>query len=220
MLEFFTGFFTNIFNIVMCALFIVIGILVGLILKPRAKNQVMKILTRDKRFIDFDIVDENAFSVECARKKGFPPQRFIKYGAGFTGKVGKFMKKAVTRFLAKEGTAFTWTSESKLKELGSLGKALKGLWGLEFYNTIPEGKRVELEASKINVTVNLEDGFTPEGLPSVSEEQIYDEQDRKGAQTWWEGKKQSEKGDWIQWMFIFLAGCGAMAVASKLLGWW
>jgi len=94
------------------------------------------------------------------------------------------------------------------------------MWGDEFYFTVPEEKRKELEESKVNVTVELEPGMTPEGYRPASEEDFKQEQDRQAAETWWKGKKIAEKGTWMQWMFIFAAGMGAMAIASKLLGWW
>lgn len=220
MINFFVDFFSNIFNLVMVALFILVGILIGLILKPKAGKHVMKILPRDRRFIDFNIAEENAFSLECESKKGFPPQRFIKLRPGFTGRVGTFLKKAVTRFIGKEGTAYTWKTESAHVKIGTLADALKGLWGPKFYATIPDRKREELEESKIQVTVDLDDGLTPENMESVSEEDLLTEQDRKAAETYWQGKKQAEKGEWTRWIFIFVAGMGAMAIASKFLGWW
>jgi hypothetical protein len=219
-LEFFGNFFTNPFNLVMIALFILIGILIGLVFRPKAKNQVMKLIERDKRFVDFNIAKETAFSVECEPKKGFAPQRFIKLREAYTGTIGRFLKRTRTRFIGKEGTAYTWSVESGKKVIGSLAKALRGVWGDEFYFTVPEDKRRELEESKVNVTVELDSGFAPEDYPEIREEDIFEEEDRKGAETYWQGKKMAEKGTWMQWMFIFAAGMGAMAIASKLLGWW
>ena len=219
-LEFFTNFFTNPFNLVMIALFILTGILIGLVFRPKAKNQVMKLIPRDRRFIDFNISKENAFSLMCESVKGFPPQRFLKYAPGWTGSVGKFLKRMRTRYLGQEGTAYTWKTESEKVKIGSLAKALRGLWGEEFYGQVPEDKRKKLEESKINVTVELEAGITPKDYKPVTEEAIKQEQDRLAAETWWKGKKIAEKGTWMQWMFIFAAGMGAMAIASKLLGWW
>ena len=204
----------------MLLLFVLIGILIGLIYRPRAKNECMKLLPRDKRFIDFKISHEDAFGFDCEPVKGFPPQRFIKLRPGFTGKIGKFLKRSITRFIGKEGSAYTWKTESGPVQFGTLGKALRGLWGDKVYNQIPEKRRTELEESKINVTLDLEEGLTPEKFTPVSEEDIKTEQDRKAAETWWEGKKMAEKGKWSEWIFIFVAGAGAMAIASKFLGWW
>jgi len=206
----------------MIALFILIGILIGLVFKPKAKDQVMKISEKDHRYVDFDVSQENAFSIECESKKGYPMQRFLKHAASYTGVVGRFLKRSRTRFLGKVGTAYTWRPLVDIKGvfIGTLGKALRGVWGDDFYFTVPEDKRKELEESKVNVTVELEPGMTPEGYKPASEEDFKQEQDRQAAETWWKGKKIAEKGTWMQWMFIFMAGMGAMAIGSKLLGWW
>jgi hypothetical protein len=204
----------------MMALFIVVGVFLGLVLKPRAKNQVMKLIPRDKRFIDFNVSQENAFSLECESEKGFPPQRFIKHAPGFTGKLGRVLKRTVTRYLGREGTAFTSQVIAGKIIIGSLAKTIRGLWGEEFYFTVPEEQRIQLEESKINVTVELDKTMTPEGYKAASEEDIKQEQDRAAAETWWKGKKMAEKTGFMQVIFIFGAGAGAMAVASKFLGWW
>jgi len=201
----------------MVVLFILVGVLIGLLLKPKAKDQVMKIIERDKRFIDFNITQENAFSLECERKKGFPPQRFLKVSPGFTGQVGRFLKRGVTRFIGKEGTAYTWKTQSSKVKIGSLAKALRGLWGKKFYDQVPEVKRKQLEESKISVTVDIDPGLTPKGYKPASEEDIKQEQDRLAAETWWEGKKQADKGTWLQYLFIAGFGFG-VALALQILG--
>ena len=239
MIDAFIGFFTNIFNILMLAIFILIGVLIGLMLKPKAKDQVMKLIPRDMRFVDFDVKRENAFSVECEEKKGFPPQRFIKYKPGWSGGVGRFLKRNITRHLGLEGTAYTCQVEQGKKLnvpqkdgnpgsvevenavfLGSLADCLKGLWGTEFYEQVPDKQRDEVEGSRVNVIVGLEEIKTPVGFKEITEEAIKQEEDRLAAETWWKGKKQAEKGAWIQYLWLLLAGAGIMAIASKLLGWW
>ena len=235
----------------MLLIFVLVGVLVGLFLKPKAKDQVMKLIPRDMRFVDFDVKRENAFSVECEAKKGFPPQRFIKFKPGWTGQAGKFLKRTITRHLGLEGTAYTCqvgqgeklaikkpkkeedSEEQKADNpgtevatvenavfLGSLGDCLKHIWGTEVYDEFPEEQRTKLEESKVNVIVGLEEITTPKGFKEITEEAIKQEEDRLAAETWWKGKKQAEKGAWMQWVFIFVAGMGAMAIASKLLGWW
>ena len=212
----------------MIILFALVGVFIGLAFHPRAKNQVMKIIPRDRRFVDFNIARENAFSVECEEQKGFPPQRFIKFRAGFSGTVGRFLKRSITRFIGREGTAYTWRTETlggarELKSpkfIGTLADALKGLWGLEFYDTIPEDKKDELEESTINVTVDISnEDLTPENSKSVSEEDIKREEDRLAAETFWKGKKEVQKSEWTQWIFIFIAGMGAALLLAKLFGW-
>jgi len=238
-INFFLGFFSNIFNIIMLAIFVCIGIIIGLAFRPKAKDQVMKLIPRDMRFVDFNVARENAFSVECEEKKNFPPQRYIKYKPGWSGQVGRFFKKAITRHLGLEGTAYTCQVEQGKKMelkttddnpgkvevvnavfLGSLSAVLKGIWGVEFYDQVPEAKREELEKEKVKVIVGLDEISTPTGFKEITEEAIKQEEDRLAAETWWKGKKQAEKGEWIQYLWLLLAGAGIMAIASKLLGWW
>jgi len=226
MLNIFIDFFGNILNDIMLLIFLLVGILAGLLFKPRAKNRVIKLLPRDKRFIEFNIEEESAVGILCEDKKGHPLHRFIKLFPGYTGMVGRFLKKAVTLYFGREGTAYTWRLKSKIKEeLGSLASALKVVWGEEFYGVIPEEQRKKVEESQINVTVKLDDTEIAEDgkgnpLPLRREEDIKTEEDRIAAQTYWQGKALAERGTWMQWMFIFGAGMGAMAIISKLFGWW
>lgn len=128
------------------------------------------------------------------------------------------MKKPVTRFIAKEGTAYTWrTEQTKEVKIGSLWEAVRLVCGSEFYNAFPPQERAMLEKSGINVTVNLEDGLKPEGFTAVSEEDIFTETDRKACETYWQGKKQVEKGKYLEMIIIGIAGFG-VACALQIMG--
>lgn len=219
MLDIFVGFFSNIFNIIMLLIFLLVGVIIGIVVRPRWGNMVMKLLPRDHRFLDFDIDEETAVTIECKEKKGFPPHRFIKLRPGFVGKSGRFIKRSVTRYLGKEGTAYTWqTEQNKFTEIpGGLPTALKGLWGKEFYEEMPPEQKQQLEENKLLVTVDLDDGLTPEGYASVAEEDIKREEDRKAAETLWEGKKKQEKGLLVNQILAGIAGFG-VACALMLIG--
>ena len=105
--------FGNILTDVFLGVFILIGILLGIFLRPMVGNRVLKLDPSDHRFHELDIKEESAISIECQDKKGMPPQRFFKYHPGFTGIIGKFLKKNVTLFLGRTGTAYTWRLESR-----------------------------------------------------------------------------------------------------------
>jgi len=220
----FLDFFGNIFNDIFVIVFLLTGLLIGIFLRPWFGNQVIKLIDREYRFVDLDIEEETAVSIECKNKKGMPPQRFYKWKPGYTGILGKFLKKPVTRFFGKEGTAYTWAmgtkkgEEGKETKLGKLCDAVKTVWGNAFYDTVPEKQRKLLEESQISFTVDLDQGpLTPTGYKVVSEEDIKSEEDRKAAETFWQGKKTVEKGQWIQWVFIFVAGFG-VAATLQILG--
>lgn len=212
----FLDIFGNLVFDIMLIIFLLIGLLGGIFLRPWFGNQVVKLIEREFRFVDLDIDEESAVSIECKNKKGMPPQRFFKHRPGYTGIVGKFLKKPVTRFFGREGTAYTWSIEGGQEiKLGSgtLAGAVETVWGSEFYNAVPAKQKKLLEESEIGVTVQLEGGpLTPERFHPVSEEDIKAEEDRKASETFWEGKKTLVKGQWIQWFFIFVAGFGVAAV--------
>lgn len=194
----------------MILIFLLVGLILGIMFRPGWGNIVMKILPKEKRFIDFGIDEETAISIVCEDKKGYPPHRFLKLRSGFVGKTGRFVRRSTTRFIGKEGTAYTWqTEQGEITEIpGGLPATLIGVWGEEFFNEIPEEKRLEIEESKILVTVDLDDGLTPASMRSVSEEDIKREQDREAAKNLWEGKKQSEKGLWLNYLIYGIAGFG------------
>lgn len=218
-LEIFAGFFGNILNVVMILMFLVIGVIIGIFIRPRWKNTVMKIMPKDRRFIDFNIKEETAISVVCDDKKGFPPHRFLKIAIGYIGETGMVVKRAVTRYIAKEGTAYLWqTDQDKFKRVaGGLPTLLKHLWGEQEYDTMPEDLRHKCEDDKVLVTVDISDGLTPEGLQSVSEEDIKREEDREACRTLWEGKKREEKGAWLNLLIVGLAGFG-IACFLQIIG--
>jgi hypothetical protein len=208
--DIFVGFFGNIFNDVMMLVFLLIGIIVGILLRPRWHNTVMKLMPQDRRFVDFDIAQETAISVVCKDKKGYPPHRFLKIAEGFIGDTGFIIKRAVTRYIGKEGTAYLWTvDQDQFKRIeGGMPSYLKNLWGEQTYNEMPEDLRQKVETDKVLVTVDLSDGLTPPGMRSLGEEDIKREEDRQACETLWAGKRREERGTWISNLIIGLAGFG------------
>lgn len=204
--------FGNLIGDIFLILFLMIGIICGVFLRPFFGNQIIKLFPNESRFQEFDIVHETALSVKCKKEKGMPDQRFFKYHPGFIGIRGKFIKKPVTIFLARAGTAFTKRVEQdKMVEVGNLADGVKVCCGDEFFKEIPEAKQQELLDSKIQVTVNLEaDPITPEGFSPIREEDIKSEQDQAATQTLWEGKRKEEHGQYIN--LLLAGGTGAAVV--------
>lgn len=212
--DIFLGFFGNIFNIIMAVIFLLTGIIVGFLFRPRGGNTVMKILPKDRRFVDFKIAEETAVSVECEDKKGYPPHRFLKIAQGFYGTTGRFVKRTSTRYLGKEGTAYLWlTEQDRLKRVdGGLPAYLKTLWGETGFNEMPKDLKTKVETSTVLVTVDLADGLTPEDMRPISEENIKTEEDRKAAQLFFEGKKKEDRHAWVNLILAGVAGFGLAAV--------
>ena len=216
MFDIFVGYFTNPLTIVFMALFTMIGLIVGLFLRPWMGNQVQKFIPADHRFMDLAIDEETSISVQCKKKKGMPVQRFLKLHPGFTGIVGRFLKKPITRYLGIEGTAYTWQIESgRFIKAGSLQDSVRALWGEDFYSTVPERQRDMLEESRIQVTVGLDEApLTPAGMRSISEEDIKQEEDRQASKTFWSAHAGQTKGFYIN---MILAGGTGFAVCAALI---
>jgi len=223
-LDIFLDIFGNVLIDLFLVIFLVVGIIVGFLFRPKGRKEVCKFDLNSKRFMDFDVTEESAVSLECEPQKGMPPQRFYKNHAGFTGVVGRFIKRPAVRFLGRMGTAFTWKLNSEKVDLvGGLDEALKLVWGKDFYNTVPEEQRIAVEKSEIGVTVNLDEASAEivdaEGKPiKLTEEDIKIEQDRVAAKTWWEGIKAGERKDIILLLLAVAAGAGLSTIAFVLLG--
>lgn len=204
----------NPFFWVFMGLFILGGLLIGLLLRPWAGNEVIKFVPGSHTFQDYPIDEETSVSVQCKRKKGYPIQRFFKLHPGFTGVVGRILKKPITRYLGIEGTAYTWNiEEGTSKLLGSLDKAVRALWGEEFYSSIPKLQKQKLEESRIQVTVGLDQApKTPEGMRSISEEDIKEEEDRRAAKVFWEENESKSATQIVTILLALGAGAGIMAV--------
>lgn len=232
-LEYFANFFGNIFNILMVIAFILIGAILGFVLsryllKPR--NQVLYCRERDGRGEEYNIKNESAKTLETDTD---PALRFFKFGRAY-----EFRRRgrAFTRFFAKEGTAYTWRllgfqkvksnpeGIEKLKEVSlefpTLEEAIKHAWGKEDYDRTPEELQAKLRDKKMYVTVNLEEGITPEGYEPITEEIINKEGDQTMAALLAAEVKEASKLDWKMILIILVAGAGILAIASKALQWW
>ena len=81
---------------------VVLGIVVTAFMTPPA--QMLRISEKDGRGWELKIKDETPKFLETKSK---PPLRYLKWGRSYEFVLG-WMKKKVTRFLGKEGTAYSW----------------------------------------------------------------------------------------------------------------
>lgn len=199
----------------------VLGIWIGFYLSRPKRNQMMKLIPSDARGYDLDVIEENAFSVHCEPIETLPPQRFIKYRGSYTitqkRRLGRLQK--ITRWIGREGTAFTQRMESGIIKNIPLVQCLKTLWGTETYDNMPEELKDPIEKGKIGVTVQLENYEKPDGIKEISEENIKIEQDRQASKTLWEGKKEALKGTGIQYIAFIGLGVGIGLIACLMMGW-
>jgi hypothetical protein len=216
LIDVFVNYFANPLTWVFMGVFILSGVLIGLFLRPWLGNQVLKFIPGSHRFIDLSIDEETSVSVQCKKIKGMPIQRFFKLHPGYTGVVGRFLKKPITRYLGIEGTAYTWKIKAgEWEKLGTLSDAVRTVWGEDFYSSIPDRQNKILQESKIMVTVGLDESpLTPEGMRSISEEDIKQEEDRQAAKTLWEEHGSQQKSFWVN---LFLAGGTGFGLALFLV---
>ena len=216
MFNIFIDFFANPLSWVFLGIFTGVGLLIGIFLRPWVGNMVIKFMPADHRFVDLSIDEETSISLQCKKVKGMPIQRFLKLHPGFTGIVGRFLKKPITRYLAMEGTAYTWEIENGIwKKLGGLGDVIRSIWGEDFWATVPENKRIIIEDSRVQVTVGLKKApLTPAGMRSISEEDIKQEEDRRASQTFWNAHTGLNRGYFIN---LILAGGTGFAVCAAMI---
>lgn len=212
----------NLFTPIFMAFGIPLGFALGIYLSRPKKNQVFKVLPDDRLGHDLEIIEETAVSLVCKPHKNMPPQRFLRYRAGFTvmqeARFGRLRK--ITRYMGRIGTAYSQRMEAgKLTNI-SLVDVLKTLWGNEVYAKMTDALKKPIEEGLIAVTVQLEeDPLTPKNLPVISEENIKQEEDRQAARTLWEGRKDSMKSLTMQMIFPIGLGVAIGIVAALFLGW-
>ena len=194
-------------------------------------SQVFKILPNDNRGFDFEVTEENAFSVYAKGFDTLPDQRFIKFMPSILVKINRRFGRpyTVARYLGREGTAYTQKAWGKKKTKISLANTLKALWTTEEYDRIPEPLKAIVEKDKVGITIQLDDSpLTPmkegkdgvmEPMSSVSEEDIQKETDREAARTFWQGKEMKEKGQWIRDLAWIGFGFGVCIVVALLMNW-
>lgn len=219
MIGVFLEFFGNPLTWVFMGIFILLGVLIGVFLRPWMGNKVIKFVPADHRFVEMGIDEETAISLQCKKVKGSPVNRFFKFHPGFTGIVGRILKKPITLFLGLEGTAYTWKlDEGKWVKIGNIAKALISIWGADFWDTVPERQKALCEKSRISVTVGLDEApLTPAGFRSISEEDIKSEEDRRASQTFWAEHQGQMKGWFLNMLFAGGTGFG-IALALQILG--
>jgi len=86
------------------ALVVICVFIVFMLKRVRPAREVLYCRERDRRGQRLSIDEETAVSVTCRSKKS-PDKKFFKWGPSYVFNEGG---KMVTRFIGKEGTAYTW----------------------------------------------------------------------------------------------------------------
>ena len=115
-------------------------------------------------------------------------KRFIRNSVAYTLRRGA---KTIILWLGKVGTAYTWQAEQnkkgddgkpKMKLIGTLLDGLVSCLGEEVLEELTVEAKERLIASQIYVSVELEEGATPNNLPALSEQDINTEANNNMAQ--------------------------------------
>jgi len=97
---------STILDVVIRAMILCVGALIGIVVSTLMvpPTQVLRISEKDGRGWELNVNEETTRFLET---KSSPPLRFLKWGRSYEFTLG-WMKKKVTRFLGKEGTAYSW----------------------------------------------------------------------------------------------------------------
>lgn len=209
-------------------MFLVAGVLLGVLFQPSPSNQVLYFRERDGRGEEYNISDEDPISITTRTN---PPLRFFKYGRSYVFTIRRKLGRAkkIARFIGKEGTAYTWRLlgfEEKAKNLNlkfpTLEDAVKLVWGKHFYNTVPEKQKAKLREGKVNVLVDLEPGLTPEEYTPIDEKTVKKKANEDMASLIAAGVKQIVKKsviDVLPWLGSGIAiGLGLVAIGLLDVG--
>lgn len=199
------------------------GILIGYAASTylATSRRVMLVRERDRRGRQYGIKKEDHIKVIT---KGNPPLRIYKYRGAYEFVAG--MGRKVTTFFAKEGTAYNMALESgevevkqDLSKRENFGEIAKILWGEEFYNTVPEDRRRQLETRAITMTVEIERGLTPEGYTPITEEGINSDGDEAMGAAVAKGVNKGMGIPFLYHIFAFGFGSAITFVGCLLMGW-
>lgn len=177
------------------------------------ENQVLY-LSESERIGEFLTIKDSTPNLHHAEGN----KKFIRNTLAYQIKIGM---KTITLSLGKRGTAYTFTPAStpkgKAKKIGSLWDGLKSVWNEDEWEKINPELKQKLMNSEVFVTVDLEAGQTPEGLPKLTEDDIFTEANKQMAALIGEGIKASFSAeDWIRNSALIGTGVALLAVAQLM----
>ncbi len=196
------------------AILVAIAILVITLGTMTPKRQVLY-LSESERLGEFlPIKRMTPKSLYCTDNK-----RFKRRAVAFTVKQGR---RTLTLWLAKRGSAYTFkpasTPKGKATKIGTIFEALETIWSKELIDKLENKYRDPLLKSEIFVTVELEAGYTPDGLPALDEAGVHTEANENMADLVGTRIKDAlRREDWIR--NFGLVGIGvALALAAIQMG--
>jgi len=145
-------------------------------------------------------------------------RRFIRNSVAYTLREGG---KTLTCWLAKRGTAYTFspdfTEKGQGKIIGSMWDGLLSILGETIEEEFSDEWRESLKESKVYVTVELEKGVTPKGLEVMSETGVITEANQGMSDLIGVGLRQRIlKEDWVKNFGLMAIGATALWVAQTM----
>jgi len=161
--------------------------------------------------------------------------RFIRTGTAFKNRIGNQII-----WLAKRGTAYLFRLEQPVldienetvnkdgtktvqierrpvaKKLGTLWEGLQTILGQKMIDQFETDVKEKLMNPEILLTVELEDGSEPLGLPKLDEQDIYDENSKRMSQLIFSGVKEALSEDWVRAIGLIAMGIAITLVAQNL----
>jgi hypothetical protein len=147
-------------------------------------------------------------------KKNKMIYRFVRFREAYNFQIGG---KNVTRWLAKTGTAYTKRLESGEVGEFTLWDIMMTVWGKDVLDELKDEEKQKLIKSEVMITVNLEEGKTPEGYKPLSETYINEESDAEMMKMFGENAKRAmQREDWIRSASLIGSGVALCYIAQAM----
>ena len=214
----------NYIDLLMRFVFLILGVIFMYVFFPMfgSTTRILYCRERDGRGLDLAVKEEDEIRLDTKNDI-----RFFKHGRSYAFEGS--MKRLISMFFAKEGTAYTarlmgfsGTDEEPTKielEFPTVWEAVKHKLGDEWVKQWPEKQKKLLQDDKFLVTVDLEPGLTPEGFEPATEQDIADKGKRDMAKLLGEAARNALHGgmiDKIPWIGV---GVAVGLVGAMALGW-
>lgn len=218
----FLGFLNNplILLAIACPVILLVGILLGHIVSQPKKNRVIKVSPESGRGVELQVREEDSTNLYCDPVGSIPPQRFIKRLNAFTIiKKGWFKLQNYACWFARYGTAYVQGFSTDPIKI-SLKTAILNIFGEKLYKQIPLAQKTQIEKAELGVVIEFpNDPLTPEGLSSISEDDLNRDADERAMRNMWEGFESEKRSDKIQMLFILGSGIAIGIVLSLIFKW-
>ena len=196
------------------------GLILGNIVSQPRKNRVLKVSPESGRGIELKVKSEDATTLYCNAVGKIPPQRFIKRLAAYTIVKKGFMKlQNYALWIGRYGTAYV-QHFGKKKVKVSLRDAVYTIFGKKLYDQIPEKQLEQIEKGELGVVIEFpDDPLTPEGLPSISEDDINRDADQQAMKSLWSAYETEKRSSVIQTVAWMGTGIAIGIILSLFFEW-